>query len=39
MILEPIANYLVDSVVGMINWLLSIGLAIFKPDALSLPVG
>ena len=39
MILESIANYLVDSVVGMINWLLSIGLAIFKPDALSLPVG
>lgn len=39
MILEPIANYLVDSVVGMINWLLSIGLAIFKPDALSLPAG
>ena len=39
MILESIANYLVDSVVGMINWLLSIGLAIFKPDALSLPAG
>lgn len=39
MILESIANYLVDSVVGMINWLLSIGLAIFKPDALSLPIG
>lgn len=39
MILESLANYLVDSVVGMINWLLSIGLAIFKPDALSLPVG
>ena len=39
MILESLANYLVDSVVGMINWLLSIGLAIFKPDALSLPAG
>lgn len=39
MILESIANYLVDSVVGMINWLLSIGLVIFKPDALSLPIG
>lgn len=39
MILEPIANYLVNSVVDMINWLLSIGLAIFKPDALSLPAG
>lgn len=39
MILESLANYLVDFVVGMINWLLSIGLAIFKPDALSLPVG
>lgn len=39
MILESIANYLVDSVVDMINWLLSIGLAIFKPDALSLPAG
>lgn len=39
MILESIANYLVDSVVGMIDWLLSIGLVIFKPDALSLPIG
>lgn len=39
MILESLANYLVDFVVGIINWLLSIGLAIFKPDALSLPVG
>lgn len=39
MILESLANYLVDSVVGMINWLLSIGLVIFKPDALSLPIG
>lgn len=39
MILESLANHLVEFVVGMINWLLSIGLAIFKPDALSLPVG
>ena len=39
MILESLANHLVEFIVGMINWLLSIGLAIFKPDALSLPVG
>lgn len=39
MILESLATHLVEFVVGMINWLLSIGLAIFKPDALSLPVG
>ena len=39
MILESLADYLVEFVVGMINWLLSIGLTIFKPDALSLPAG
>ena len=39
MILESLANYLVDFVFGMLNWLLSIGLAIFKPDVLSLPAG
>lgn len=28
-----------DFIINIVNWLLSVGLAIFKPDALSLPVG
>lgn len=28
-----------DFIINIINWLLSIGLAIFKPDALSMPIG
>lgn len=28
-----------DFIISIVDWLLSIGLAIFKPDALSLPIG
>lgn len=28
-----------DLIINIVNWLLDIGLALFKPDALSLPVG